>query len=79
LRTLLAALFPAALFVACFMPLSCLAAAKTTVSELDKLLASLNDQHKPDEAVATRLKEVELTEQLTPLAINKLMQYKTSR
>ena len=71
MRTLLTALF-----MACLMPLSCLAATKATVSELDKLLASLNDQHKPDEAVATRLMEVELTEQLTPLAINKLMQYK---
>jgi hypothetical protein len=62
-------------FVA-LLSLSSFAATKTTVAQLDQLMADLYEQHKPDDSVATRLKEVELTEQLTPPAMNSLMQYK---
>lgn len=65
-----------AICLASLLPLSALAATKTTVSQLNKLLASLYEQRKPDDAVATKLKDVELTEQLTPPAMNNLMQYK---
>ena len=55
------------------MPL--LAGTKTTVQQLDDLLADLHKQSKSDDAVAAKLKDVELTEQLTSSKMNSFSQY----
>ncbi len=58
-----------------FIWLPSMAATKTTVKQLDELLA---DQHKlarTDEATAVSLKDLHLTEQLTTAAINGLTRY----
>jgi len=51
------------------------AAKKMTVDELKQTLASLNQLKKTDEEVATRLKEVELSEELTRSARAGMMAY----
>jgi len=51
------------------------AAKKTTVQELRDLLVSLNQAKKSDEEVATRLKEIELSEELTRSAFESLAAY----
>ena len=48
------------------------AAKKSTVEELRQILASLREAHKTDAEVATRLKEVELGEELTEAAMNSM-------
>lgn len=53
-----------------------IAATKVTVEQLQALLADLHQQNRSDEATANRLKEVTLTEQLTPTTITSLAQYK---
>lgn len=50
-----------------------LAVRKTTVRELQETLLSLKDAKKSDQEVATRLKEIELSEQLTMDAKNRLL------
>ena len=44
-----------------------------TVSQLNTLLSDMHQRHKSDESVATKLKDIELTEQLTTTAMNSLM------
>jgi hypothetical protein len=51
------------------------AATKVTVSQLDSLLAEMHSQNKGDDATANKLKELELTEQLTEPAMNSLTKY----
>jgi hypothetical protein len=51
------------------------AAKKTTVEELKTILASLQEAKKTDFDVATRLKEIELTEELTQSTMESLAQY----
>ncbi len=51
------------------------AATKTTIEQLQTVLADLHQQNKSDEATANRLKELALTEQLTPDAAARLNQY----
>jgi len=51
------------------------AAKKITVQELKETLVSLNQAKKGDEEVATRLKEIELSEELTKSALVSLAQY----
>ena len=48
------------------------AAKKITVQELKDMLTQMQQQKKSDEEVATALKQVELTEQMTPDALNTL-------
>lgn len=50
-------------------------ATKVTVSQLDSLLAEMHSQSKGDEATANKLKELELTEQLTEPAMNSFVKY----
>jgi len=52
-----------------------IAATKTTVDQLRALLAALQQQNRTDEIVATKLKDVTLTEQLTAAAMDSLAQY----
>ncbi len=49
--------------------------AKMTVKDLRGLLAQMQADHKSDELVANRLKEVKLSEPLTPEAMNSLVDY----
>ncbi len=56
--------------------LSAPAATKTTVEQLQSVVADLHQQNKSDEATANRLKDLTLTEQLTPSAMEKLKQTK---
>jgi hypothetical protein len=58
-----------------FFSMPLLAGTKTTVQLLDDLLADLHKQSKSDDAVAARLKDVELTEQLTSSKMNSFAQY----
>lgn len=48
---------------------------KITVSQLDALLAEQHSQGKPDDATADKLKQVELTESLSPVAMNAFIKY----
>ena len=57
-----------------FAVLPSLAATKTTVEQLQSLLADLHQQNRSDETIANRLKDVSLTEQLTPSAIASITQ-----
>ncbi|HEX7159366.1 MAG TPA: hypothetical protein VF214_10145 [Edaphobacter sp.] len=59
-----------------FAALGALAATKTTVEQLQSLLADLHQQNKSDEAIANRLKDVSLTEQLTPSTLANIAQSK---
>jgi len=64
----------------CFLLLTSLAvpvwaAKKTTVQELKDTLISLNQAKKGDEEVATRLKEIELSEELTHATLQSLAPY----
>lgn len=52
-----------------------IAATKVTVEQLQTLLADLHQQNKSDEATANHLKDITLTEQLTPTAAKSLVQY----
>jgi hypothetical protein len=51
------------------------AATKVSVSQLDSLLAEMHTQKKGDETTANKLKDLELTEQLTVPALNSLTKY----
>jgi len=51
------------------------AAAKVTVAELKDKLVALQQANKDDEAVATQLKELDLSEQMTPGVKSDLLQY----
>jgi len=55
--------------------LPCLAVTKVTVSQLDSVLAEMHAQNKGDEATANRLKDLELTQQLTEPAMNSFTRY----
>ncbi len=63
--------FAAVLFIA----LPVWAATKVSVSQLDSLLAEMHTRKKSDEATANKLKDLELTEQLTEPALNSLTKY----
>src|SRR5215471_3025315 len=65
------------IFPLLFLVLPATAATKTNVEQLQSLLSELYQQKKPDEVVANRLKEIALTEQLTPAAVERLNQYQT--
>jgi hypothetical protein len=51
------------------------AAKKLTVQQLKDLLVSLHQDRKTDEEVASELKQVELTEELTRAALNKIVEF----
>lgn len=51
------------------------AAKKTSVKELKETLLAMQDARKTDDDVATRLKDVELSEELTGAALNGLIKY----
>jgi hypothetical protein len=51
------------------------AAKKLTVQQLKDLLVSLHQDRKTDEEVASELKQVELTEELTRAALNKIVDF----
>jgi hypothetical protein len=50
-------------------------ATKVTVSQLDSLLAEMHGQNKSDEAASNKLKNLELTEQLTEPVMNSFAKY----
>jgi len=52
-----------------------MAANKVTVKQLDEFLAEEHSASKSDDAVATRLKDMELTEQLTTATMNSFTRY----
>jgi hypothetical protein len=52
-----------------------MAANKVTVKQLDEFLAEQHSASKSDDAVATKLKEMELTEQLTTATMNSFTRY----
>jgi hypothetical protein len=58
-----------------WMALPAGAATKTTLQELDSLMGEMYQQRKSDEAVATKLKDVELTEQMSTAAMNGFTKY----
>jgi hypothetical protein len=51
------------------------AANKVTVQELDALLAEMHSQNKGDDATANKVKDLELTEELTESAMNGFVKY----
>jgi hypothetical protein len=55
--------------------LPCIAAKKTTVDQLRAVLAELQQQNRTDEIGEAKLKDITLTEQLTPAAMDSLAQY----
>jgi len=57
------------------LPAPALAAKKVTVGQLEDLLRSLQRAQKADAEVATQLKQVELTQELTRSAMNNLVKY----
>jgi hypothetical protein len=66
-----------ALFVIASSPV--LAATKVTVKQLDEFLAQQHTASRPDDAIATKLKDMVLTEQLTTASMNSLAQYEPGR
>jgi hypothetical protein len=63
------------LFLFFLLPFEALAAKKITVQELKDTLQSLKENKKNDEEVATRLKEIDLSEELTRPALDTLVPY----
>jgi hypothetical protein len=61
--------------IALLLPSTLMAANKSTVKELDDLLANMQKSAKPDTAIAMRLKDIELTEQLTFAEMNSFARY----
>lgn len=57
------------------MALPAMASSKVTVQQLGALLSELHQQGKSDEAAATKLKELELSEQLSMATMNSFTQY----
>jgi len=66
---------PLVFAVALLISLASWAATKISVSQLDSMLADMHSQSKSDEATANKLKEVELTDQLTEAAMNSFVKY----
>ena len=58
-----------------FLTLPAIAATKVTVQQLDDRLNELYQQRKSDEATATKLKDLQLTEQLTTAEMNSFTRY----
>lgn len=58
-----------------FAALPAAAVTRMTVSQLDALLAEMHAQNKGDDAIANKLKDVELTDQLTETAMNGFVKY----
>jgi hypothetical protein len=63
------------ILVVLFLASPAWAAKKITVLQLKDLLVSLQQERKTDDEVATELKQVELTEELTRSAMNSLVSY----
>jgi len=63
-------------YLVLFAVLPSQAATKTTIEQLQSLLTDLHQQNRSDETIANRLKEVSLTEQLTPSALANINQSK---
>jgi hypothetical protein len=59
-----------------FAVLPSLAATKTTVEQLQSVLADLHQQNRSDETIANRLKDISLIEQLTPPTLATIVQNK---
>ena len=57
------------------LALPSIAATKITVQQLDALLADLHRQNKSDDSVSSKLKDLQLTEQLTPAKMNTFTEY----
>jgi len=51
------------------------AGTKITVAQLDSTLADMHQQGRTDDAVATKLKDLELTEELAPSVMNSFVKY----
>lgn len=63
------------ILIAIFLTVSASASSKITVQQLGSLLSESHQEGKSDEAVATKLKDLELTEQLTIATMNSFTQY----